>query len=354
MPEASSSPPPLYLYAYQAGFDLPSADPECISAETYLRMAGIEFNKVTSGSPLMSPTHNLPLLKQGSVAEGGARNIVEHLKRRQIDLDAHLSARERMESEAFISLILEKLQHCIMYNWWSEDDNYGQVTSHTSFYTMSWISRLYMIPMQRSRITSRLQRAGFLSHRRRYAQDALREVLRALSLLLGDGPYFYGEHPSTLDAFAYGHLACLIYPKLPVDAMQRCVRDEFPSLASFCDRVTEAVFTTEFHPQHRLSTPPPRSRPNHDADSTRRDGKEETAKEREFRRGSQRFLFFSGVSIAAYFLLLYGRVISVVVRSLSSGDEEEGIDGDDDEYEYEYIDIDDDGNNDDDQSEYIE
>lgn len=55
------------------------------------------------------------------------------------------------------------------------------------------------------------------------------------------------KSPTTLDAVVYGYLACFKYPDLKDDSLKQLLKS-FPNLDTFCDRITENFFNTEYHP----------------------------------------------------------------------------------------------------------
>jgi hypothetical protein len=59
------------------------------------------------------------------------------------------------------------------------------------------------------------------------------------------------QSPTSLDAVVYGYLACFKYPDFKDDSLKQLLRG-FPNLDSFCDRITENYFNTDYSPKFAL------------------------------------------------------------------------------------------------------
>ena len=80
------------------------------------------------------------------------------------------------------------------------------------------------------------------SHRR------VRDCLQHLKILLGNKTYFFGnEKPSSLDAVAFGYLACLAFPQLPDNSLKEMIY-EYPSLVTFCEKIARQYFEQDYKP----------------------------------------------------------------------------------------------------------
>jgi glutathione S-transferase len=63
-----------------------------------------------------------------------------------------------------------------------------------------------------------------------------RADLQAVTVLLGDRPFFFGDRPTTIDAIAYGCLDNLI--NVPIETELRRIAQGFPNLAAYCARMS--------------------------------------------------------------------------------------------------------------------
>ena len=60
-----------------------------------------------------------------------------------------------------------------------------------------------------------------------------KNFLQPLQELRGQGRFFVGEKPTTLDCLALGYLGLLLFPDLPSPWAAKTIRNEFPQLAAF-------------------------------------------------------------------------------------------------------------------------
>lgn len=85
----------LQLYVWGSALNAPSIDPKCIVVESYLRLINQEYTIVRCNDPHMSPTGELPLLKDGAVWVAGVDRILTHLSNHKKDSNADLSPEQK-------------------------------------------------------------------------------------------------------------------------------------------------------------------------------------------------------------------------------------------------------------------
>jgi glutathione S-transferase len=73
---------------------------------------------------------------------------------------------------------------------------------------------------------------GIGRHSREEIYALGRADLEAVSALLGDGPFFFLDRPTTFDAVAYGFLANVLF--VPVETELKRTAFEFANLKAFC------------------------------------------------------------------------------------------------------------------------
>ncbi|KAJ3045605.1 hypothetical protein HK097_001183 [Rhizophlyctis rosea] len=180
----SQEEPSIELYSWGPAWDLPTCDPFCLSIETYLSFSDIPWQVRECSNPSISPTGELPLLKDGAVVKTGTADIIAHLKKRGEDLDHHLTTHQRAESQAFITLIEERLHNALvhfpfssphfpyykpaknhnkqLYTWWLETENFTKSTRPAFSRVLSWTSRYYVPSQIQSNAQSRLGHYGMV------------------------------------------------------------------------------------------------------------------------------------------------------------------------------------------------
>ena len=89
----------------------------------------------------------------------------------------------------------------------------------------------------KSKIKKRLLIQGMGRNSQDEVQEILKRDLSALSNLLGDKPFFFGDKPNSFDATAFAHLAMLLSCPQPNDEVLKYVDSSTSNLKSFFERV---------------------------------------------------------------------------------------------------------------------
>ncbi|XP_028326573.1 metaxin-1a isoform X2 [Gouania willdenowi] len=238
---------PDELFCWEGDFGLPSVSTECLLVLAYAQFAGAPLKVHKISNPWRSPSGSLPALRtnQNETLTRPA-DIIIHL-RKQFNADYDLSAKEGADSLAFISLMEEKLVPALIYTFWVEPKNYVELTR-------SWYSEHMPFPlslflpgrMQRHQLDKlRLLRedasleAGDELEKELY-RDAM-ECINLLSQRLGSQKFFFGDSPSSLDAYVFGHLAPLLKSRLPNAKLQQHLKS-VENLTHFCSDILLLYF----------------------------------------------------------------------------------------------------------------
>lgn len=101
----------MELYVWASPIEgLVSIDYHCIAAVAYIQIAAKgQFSIVPCTTPGLSPTGQLPFLKDGSEWIGGLPSIIRFLLKHGHDADAALNASQKAISSAYASLVYDRL-----------------------------------------------------------------------------------------------------------------------------------------------------------------------------------------------------------------------------------------------------
>jgi hypothetical protein len=209
----------LELYCADGGLNLSSMDPNSLIVQTYLKFAQVEFERKQSPFtvpcvllPGQTGEAQLPMLKHifgsddkvnKSHTVSGVHGILNYLKEKSVDLDAYIQMRDsdldsssttlkeiRAEVVAYTSLIEEKLYPCLIHHWWLHNQNYG-TTKPEFFKNTPFLLRWFYSPLICRQYADYVRRMEVKEIK--VADERAKECLSALSILLGNKPYFYGE-----------------------------------------------------------------------------------------------------------------------------------------------------------------
>eukprot|EP01137_Pigoraptor_chileana_P017000 Opistho-2@74430 len=287
-------------------------------------------------NPQMSPSGTFPFLRNGDTLVGGGAATLAHWRKAGHNIDADLSSLQGAETVAYTGLLGGSLDIARLHTLWAIDDNYRE-------FTRSWYAQVAPFPVgailtynARREAVARIQAAGFDAENPQPIYDKVAETLKTLDVRLGDGPFFYGRSPSTMDAVVFSLLAPILRSDLPDDRLKKLVRSH-ASLVRHFDVISRVYFGGGFGP---ASSPEGGAR----APSL-------TPEQKSFRR--QKWLAV-GVSVAA--MIGYAIMSGLVSVEVGDGEDEESDDSEEGGYgkdgDYQDGDGDGDGEDDDDDGQY--
>lgn len=195
----------LRLYQLERTWGIPNLSHFCCKTETYLRMAGIEY-EIKPTLPLSAPKGKLPYIEDGDKILGDSGFIVLYLKTKYNDLDKGLSEAELALSMAMQRLLEEHLFWATMYSRWQYTDSNWQVNKLAIFGVMPPIIRDMAAAYYRHKIKQQIYGHGMGRHTAEEIFELGKHDIDALSACLGDKKYFLGDRLTTLDASAFGFL----------------------------------------------------------------------------------------------------------------------------------------------------
>ncbi|RIA95437.1 outer mitochondrial membrane transport complex protein [Glomus cerebriforme] len=222
------------LYVWGPGWDLPSIDPGCLTVIVYFQLlVSEEWGIVECNDPNISPTGELPVLKDGIEWVAGVNNIIKYMKRKGFDADENLTTRQ-------IADIVAQL-----YLWYADTKNFMQAISPLYGRLLAFPINYFIPDQMREIAKTRLEKygvvsvgdQGFLEDKELKMYNIIRESYKVLLNKIGENEFFLGDKLSTLDIMVYGHLATHLYPDLPNPSLAIILNTEYPRLAMFCERI---------------------------------------------------------------------------------------------------------------------
>lgn len=229
----------LTLFSTPPAWGLPSFSPFCLKLDAYLRMAGIPYTART-GDMRKSPKGKLPWIDDDGALLGDSSAIIDYLKKKHGDpLDARLSRDERARLHTLQRMIEEHTYFALAFLRWSSEAAKPHLRAAFSKILPPLVGGLIM-GLIRKDVLKSAKSQGIGRHSHAEIIDRLRLDLEAVSLSLGESPYFFGDEPTSLDAILYGFLANML--ETPWDAPEKAVAEEFPNLLDHCARVKARYF----------------------------------------------------------------------------------------------------------------
>ncbi len=203
----------IILYQFPRGPGrLPCASPFCMKLETYLRMAGLDHEVKTILNPGKGPAGKAPFIELNGERLPDSRLIIQRLEHDTDGrIDGWLSEDQRAEALAWQRLMEEHLYWVIVYSRWLDRDGFRHwrgVTARTTGLPRPLVAM--MTRVFRRLVRRDLRSMGFPA----LGTDVVYRLgvadLSALARRLGDGPFLFGERPSSFDAMLAAHIGSIV------------------------------------------------------------------------------------------------------------------------------------------------
>ena len=224
----------IKLYTFGPNLDVPDPSPFVLKIITYLHMAKIEYQSFSGAQNLSkAPKGKLPFIIDDGKTIADSQFIIAHLEEKyEIDLDSHLSEEEKATAYLFTKSLEEGLYWCLVHSRWADEKSWA-ILKKTFFGSMPFPLKLIVPSIARNGVISALKKQGTGLHSEEEIQIITQKSLQALSSILGNKTYFFGDTPCTFDATAFAFLSEFINTSLdhPLNKMAR----KYDNLVNYCD-----------------------------------------------------------------------------------------------------------------------
>ena len=234
----------ITLYTFGPGFGLPDPSPFVMKTEIQLAMAGIPY-MTERGRPPQGPKNKLPFIVDGSRIIGDSTFIRAYLESTyHFDLDRHLTKPERAFGWSIERMMEDHLYWAMVRFRWMDEDNFARGPAHF-FDGLPEPMRESVRSEARKRVCETLYGQGLGRHSDEESAELGARSLQAVSELLDNRRYIFGDRPCGADATVFAMVACATTPyfKSPLNA----VAAELPNLGEYCRRMMR-----EFYPEFAL------------------------------------------------------------------------------------------------------
>ncbi|XP_063114498.1 metaxin-3 isoform X8 [Cavia porcellus] len=238
---------PLELSCWGGGWGLPSVHSESLVVMAYAKFSGAPLKVRVIDNTWRGSRGEVPVLRTDDDIVSQPAKILNFLRKQKYNADFELSAKQGADTLAYIALLEEKLLPALLHTFWVESDNYFTVTK-------PWFAS--QIPFPLSLILPGKMSRGALKRilltrgeppfyhvqevETQIYSDA-KECLNLLSNRLGTSQFFFGNTPSTLDAYVFGFLAPLYKVQFPKVQLQEHLK-QLSNLCQFCDDILSSYF----------------------------------------------------------------------------------------------------------------
>jgi glutathione S-transferase len=217
----------IQLYGFVKLGELLDVSPFVAKLEGYLRLAKVPYEKQLGAVP-KAPRKKLPYIVHAGQPVTDSQRIIEYLAQKGVcELDSWLDANQRAELFALRSMVETDLYFVMLHFRWQLDAGWNQYRDYIgAVLRQSGAPGFLVGPILKSiRKATIAQAIGQGAGRRDTAENLAhaREMFAVLANFLErrEGPWWFGDKPSSADAILHAFVAGITVPKwgLPIETL---------------------------------------------------------------------------------------------------------------------------------------
>ncbi|MEM1008554.1 MAG: glutathione S-transferase family protein [Myxococcota bacterium] len=212
-----------------SGFNL---SPFCYKLEIYLRLAQIPF-ETREANMLKAPKRKIPYVDVEGQLIGDSTLIIQHLQSTtQVDLDAELSAQQRMQSHLLRRMLEESTYFSLLYLRWRIE------WQHYRPYFLKSLPPMLgglLVPLIRRSAQKTLHAQGMGRHTQEEVMSMFNADLACLAQALESQEFAVHSKPSLADATVYAFLRGFLH--IPWEGPSKQAALAFPVFESYLQRM---------------------------------------------------------------------------------------------------------------------
>ncbi|XP_076854142.1 metaxin-3 isoform X2 [Brachyhypopomus gauderio] len=238
----------MELLCWGGDWDLPSVHTESLIVLAYAKFAGAKLTVKPVDWTWRTITATIPQLNHEGSSVTEPTQILNFLRKNRFNADYELSATQGADTLAYVALLEEKLRPALLHTFWVDAENYAALTkpwfSARSPFPLSLFvpARQASVALSRILLTKAEAPLHSLTEVEGKIYSEAKECLNLLSHRLGTSLYFFGNTPTSLDAFVFGYLAPLHKASLPSGQLQLHLK-QLHNLCHFCNAILHNHFT---------------------------------------------------------------------------------------------------------------
>merc|ERR1712060_222532 len=206
----------VYLFQFTRSPQIPSISPFCLKLESWLKLHGIKYQNIDHKCKFRSRKGMLPFIEINGDEVADSNTIIETLaKKFDKEMPAQLSQDQKNVQHAMIAMVENHL-HWTIVHWRSKDvDNtlkgyqLNLQTAIGSKAPASLLNFYFKYTFCRKGL-KKVKAHGLGVHTPEEIEQFGKKDLQALSEMLGDKEFFFGDEPAMLDLVVYSHVAQLV------------------------------------------------------------------------------------------------------------------------------------------------
>jgi glutathione S-transferase len=232
----------IKLYGFGNDFGVVDASPFVVKVDLFLRLNHLPYECMNDFKYLnKSPKSKFPFIEDNGNLIADSHFILEYLNQTyQLDVDGHLTDTEKAMAVLIKQSLDEGLYWGLLYARWQDDDMWPLMQK--SLFSVMPFPLNYILPrFIRKGVVKKLNEQGFGRHSKNEILALMQENFAALSELLGNKEYFFGEKISTFDVVVYSHLSQFTLVNYDSDYNDKAKL--YDNLMVYCQRIHQQFYT---------------------------------------------------------------------------------------------------------------
>ena len=233
----------ITLYTFGAYFGLPDPSPFVHKAMALLKIAQLPFATqiVTPKDLGKTPKGKLPCIEDDGEIIADSSFIRWHIEKKYgYDFDKALSDYERATAWALEKMLEDNLYWILVKTRWMDEGNFAKGPAHF-FDGLPWPVRNVVRSVVRKKVKSNLHGQGTGRHSPAELLAIATRDIRAVSVILGDKPYLFGNEPCGADATALAFMEGLLCPHF--ESPVRAYAESCPNVVAYVGRMKKRYFS---------------------------------------------------------------------------------------------------------------
>lgn len=223
--------PCLDFHCHPRAGKLPFSEPSSTAIECLLRMMKLNY-RVCQRLKSVESSY-IVIHKKSYHGTLAAVEIIKTLA--GVHLNEDLSAREAAVLRLATATLECQTESCLMHHRWVDQGREWRQTSE-DFKGINVFRNMFLQSRVHKRIRSRLEAVGLGAVASDKVLCVLVRDLQALSVLLGDKNYLFGNRPSSLDCLCFGLVSNLVYCSVETN-LRNIIMTNFSNLFDHCERI---------------------------------------------------------------------------------------------------------------------
>lgn len=248
-------PHQLEVESWKGDWGLPSIDYKCLEVLAFARFTNAPINIYHSNNPYKSITGHLPVVSYNKRLLTDRGSLIDCLDKQNLTPDFGLTDRQLSEEHAAISMIDAQLEPALLFAWWMDESNCLNFTKplyrNALKFPFNWY---YPNAYEREAKHKIYTLYKHLDSDNEIMTEIYTEAIKCMNVLesrLGNNFYFFGTHPTLIDAVAYSYLGPLLKAPLTDNKLQLHLKT-CKNLCIWIDRITREYFKIDWQ-AHKCS-----------------------------------------------------------------------------------------------------